>query len=543
MSEWGSSSLAIGSQLSANLLAEGLIDSLYLRLNGNVSKEANSEDCAVTASGLRSVRLSLPGKRPVHPLKKGFLMPQQQLIEPPVRYQTMPRWRRFASLFTFGTIATTASLLVGTSAQAQPPIQDEWQYTLEKPTEDWVRGDFKAENWKTAFGGFGSRGTPGARIGTRWTTPDIWLRKTVQLDAIPANPALYVHHDEDVEIYINGTLVTSKKGYTQKYVVLPLNEQARAPLSVGENLIAVHCHQTGGGQFIDVHLIDGDQVPELPPAKGQEKPFISHLTTVWGEKVTAENAWQEYPRPQLTRDNWTNLNGSWNYAITPATETVVPTNWGGKILVPFALESKLSGVQRLLRTDEALWYQRTFDAKKSAGQRQLLNFEAVDYQCEVIVNGLSVGKHVGGSTPFSFDVSKAIQDGENHLVVRVEDKTMGYQLQGKQRPDPHGIWYTQVSGIWQTVWLEQVPETYIEDLTIQTDAADRTISVRPDIVGSSDGLSVKVKVLDGKHQILEQKRVNSRFGFPTPSSGPHPIRTCITLKSLCSMVKERRSTR
>ncbi len=137
--------------------------------------------------------------------------------------------------------------------------------------------------------------------------------------------------------------------------------------------------------------------------------------------------------------------------------------------MPYCLESKLGGVQRLLDATEALWYRRTFAVAPSPGQRTLLNFEAVDYRCEVFVNGKSVGKHQGGNTPFSFDITDALRAGDNELVVRVEDETEAWQLRGKQTLNAHGIWYTQVSGIWQTVWLETVPASHITDLKIATD--------------------------------------------------------------------------
>ena len=151
----------------------------------------------------------------------------------------------------------------------------------------------------------------------------------------------------------------------------------------------------------DAHVVDADNVPKLPRPKRPTTPFKSELITKWGEAVTPENAWTEYPRPQLVRDNWTNLNGNWDYAVTAADITTTPDEWVGKILVPYCLESKLGGVQRLLDAEEALWYRRTFDASPKRGARTLLNFEAVDYRCEVFVNGKTVGAHQGGNTPFA----------------------------------------------------------------------------------------------------------------------------------------------
>ncbi len=271
---------------------------------------------------------------------------------------------------------------------------------------------------------------------------------------------------------------------------MPLNAEQRGSLRAGENMLAVHCRQTSGGQFIDVHVIDAENVPVLPPAKRDTRPFASQLVTTWGEAVTPENAWREYPRPQLKRENWSNLNGQWDYAISSIEQRTPPTAWDGKILVPYCLESRLGGVQRLLDTTEALWYHRNFEATPSEGQRQILNFEAVDYRCEVFVNGQPVGKHTGGNVPFSLDITQAVRKGANQLIVRVEDATEEYQLRGKQVLNPRGIWYTQVSGIWQTVWLEDVPENYIRDLKITTSAEMGTITVEPSIDGDGECLVV-----------------------------------------------------
>lgn len=194
------------------------------------------------------------------------------------------------------------------------------------------------------------------------------------------------------------------------------------------------------------------------------QPVPEKMLTSWGAQVTPENAWREYPRPAFVRANWGNLNGLWKYAITSADATALPLAWNGEILVPFALESALSGVGKTLRVDEALWYRREFTAKPVAGKRTLLNFEAVDYQATVWVNDRPVGIHTGGNLPFSFDITSALRKGKNTLTVRVVDATDlagRYQLHGKQVAQPHGSWYTPVSGIWQTVWLEQVPESYL----------------------------------------------------------------------------------
>lgn len=354
------------------------------------------------------------------------------------------------------------------SAAPAVPVVDEWKFAMRIPPAGWQQPGFDDAAWKKGFGGFGTRSTPGSRVGTVWGTRNIWLRKTVNLKSIPAKPALLIHHDENAEVFINGEQVARFRGFTSRYKIVRIDSAKLKAIKQGANLIAVHCNQTTGGQFIDVHLVDADNVPKLPKPKRGTKPFVSELITQWGETVTAENAWTEYPRPQMRRDNWTNLNGQWDYAITPAKQKNAPQKWQGKILVPFSLESRLSGVQRLLDASEALWYRRTFEATRRTGKFLMLNFEAVDYRCEVFVNGKSVGKHQGGNTPFSFEITSALESGRNELVVRVEDDTEEFQLRGKQTLNARGIWYTQVSGIWQTVWLEEVPTTSIERVKIDT---------------------------------------------------------------------------
>lgn len=247
-------------------------------------------------------------------------------------------------------------------------------------------------------------------------------------------------------------------------------------------------------------------------------PYKTELITRWGREVAPENAWTEYPRPQLARESWQNLNGLWDYAITGADEKNAPETWAGKILVPFCLESRLGGVQRLLQQEEALWYRRTFALAHTEGKRTLLNFEAVDYRCEAWVNGVSVGTHQGGNTPFTLDITDAVKADENELLVRVEDETEAWQLRGKQVLEPKGIWYTRVSGIWQTVWLEQVAPTYIEDVTINTDAAAGTIQIAAKIKGSEDFSNLRVTVTDGGAKVATEQ--GSTAGFTLTLDAP-----------------------
>lgn len=405
----------------------------------------------------------------------------------------------FRSLFYLTLIQLTSTFV---SAQE---VNDQWRYTFQRPANGWQLTQFDDSRWKEGPGGFGTRGTPESRIGTDWKTENIWLRKSFELTTVPKEPALLIHHDDEAEVYLNGQQVAELKRWTTKYIVVPLDKKGRKALKKGKNQLALHCFQDGGDQFIDAHVIDAKNIPKLPTPKRSTIPFQSKLITKWGAEVTSQNAWTEYPRPQLVRDNWKNLNGDWEYAITPITQKKMPKTWTGKILVPFCLESKLGRVQRLLQETESLWYRRTFETPKTDDHRTLLNFEAVDYRCDVFVNRKFVGSHQGGNTPFSFDITDFIRSGQNNLIVRVHDATERWQLRGKQTLDPRGIWYTQVSGIWQTVWLEQVGTSYIEDIKIRTDANTGTITVRPEIIGKKVTQTVEILVKEGDKTVAEAK--------------------------------------
>ena len=213
------------------------------------------------------------------------------------------------------------------------------------------------------------------------------------------------------------------------------------------------------------------------------KPVPDKMMTTWGSEVSPENAWREYPRPQFERANWQNLNGLWDYAITEKGADK-PTEWQGKILVPFAIESTLSGVGKLLTPEQALWYRQTISLTAKTGRRTLLNFGAVDYRSTVWMNGQQIGAHTGGNTPFSFDVTNALKPGSNEIIVRIEDATEGFQLRGKQTFSPSSIYYTRVSGIWQTVWLEEVPDRHIAKIKLQTAIKPASITITPQFKGA-----------------------------------------------------------
>lgn len=188
--------------------------------------------------------------------------------------------------------------------------------------------------------------------------------------------------------------------------------------------------------------------------------------------------WPEYPRPQMAREKWQNLNGWWNYCIQ-SQSLPQPIDFDGKILVPFAPESVLSGVERVLQPDEKLWYQRQFEVSHTPEQVVMLHFGAVDFFCQVLVNGIEVSSHWGGFLPFSFDITSALQEGQNSLVVMVQDETeAALHQKGKQRLNPGGIWYTSVSGIWQTVWLEVLPKKHISSLKITPSIDTNTLELK-----------------------------------------------------------------
>jgi hypothetical protein len=230
------------------------------------------------------------------------------------------------------------------------------------------------------------------------------------------------------------------------------------------------------------------------------QPAEARLTTRWTKDVSPDRVWPEYPRPQMVRPNWANLNGLWEYAIRPKAEDK-PSQWDGKILVPFAIESALSGVQKPVTPDQRLWYRRTFATPAiSAGGRLLLHFGAVDWQAKVWINGQEAGTHEGGYDPFSFDITEALTngEGENEIVVAVWDPTDdGDQPRGKQVLKPQGIWYSPVTGIWQTVWLEPVPRNYIKGLTITPDV-DRGV-LRVVVNAVADG-PVRIAARHGEQQ-------------------------------------------
>jgi beta-galactosidase/beta-glucuronidase len=243
------------------------------------------------------------------------------------------------------------------------------------------------------------------------------------------------------------------------------------------------------------------------------RPVPGNIMTRWAKDISPENVWQEYPRPQMRRPEWLNLNGLWDYWITQKIQNV-KRKLEGVILVPYPIESALSGVKHPLEPDELLWYRRAFSIPEAwRGKRVLLHFEAVDWETKVLINNQPVGEHAGGYLPFWFDITDYLAGGEakNELLVSVWDPTDAHwQQRGKQVLKPKSIWYTAVSGIWQTVWLEPVPQTYIAELKITPDVDAGTVRVKANLIGPGSGSGVvRVRVYEAGDFVAEGETGNS----------------------------------
>jgi len=241
----------------------------------------------------------------------------------------------------------------------------------------------------------------------------------------------------------------------------------------------------------------------------QWQPAGEKIKTRWSSQIDVNNILPEYPRPLMERSEWMSLNGLWNYAILPVGKPA-PSAFDGKILVPFAVESSLSGVQKKVGKANELWYEREFTIpSKWKNNRVLLHFGAVDWKTDVWVNDVKVGRHTGGYTPFSFEITTALKNGSNKLIVKVWDPTNdGYQPRGKQVNKPEGIWYTPVTGIWQTVWLEPVPDKFITQVktTPNIDINILNIEVETNNFSASD--RIEVKVMDGSKVVATAQSIN-----------------------------------
>ena len=227
------------------------------------------------------------------------------------------------------------------------------------------------------------------------------------------------------------------------------------------------------------------------------KPAGDLIKTTWADQVNPQNPLPEYPRPIMVRSEWQNLNGMWDYAILTKGNGL-PGKFDGKILVPFAIESSLSGVQKKVGLNNELWYHRDFAVPAAwKNKRVLLNFGAVDWKADIWVNDIKVGSHQGGYTAFTFDITPFLNKDQQKLTVRVWDPSdKGFQPRGKQVEDPRGIWYTAVTGIWQTVWIEAVNENYLTSVKSIPDIDQKTLSVTASPAERKAGDIVEVRVLD-----------------------------------------------
>ncbi len=240
------------------------------------------------------------------------------------------------------------------------------------------------------------------------------------------------------------------------------------------------------------------------------------MKTRWTEDINPDCPLPEYPRPQLVRNDWQNLNGRYEYAVTGLDERF-PEKYDGEIIVPFAPECYLSGVGRTIQPDNFLWYRKKFILDKAfRGKRVILNFGAVDWKCKVYINKNLVTEHTGGYVPFSVDITDSVSNGENELIVRVYDPTdANWQDRGKQVRESKGFWYTATSGIWQTVWLEPVDDIYVKKIKMTPDIDNCSVKLSTYFEGSAH---IKAIVKEGERIVFagEVERENAVINIKNP---------------------------
>jgi len=243
------------------------------------------------------------------------------------------------------------------------------------------------------------------------------------------------------------------------------------------------------------------------------------IKTEWADKINPKNVWQDYPRPQLKRAEWINLNGLWKYVVTNISEMEKPMNFDDEILVPFAIESALSGVAKTFTPNDKLWYRREFTLNPEwKGKQIILHFGAVDYECEVWINDKSVGTHRGGNNPFSFDITKYVKKNSDiqTIMLSVTDPTDKESIsRGKQQLNHFGIWYTPVSGIWKTVWVEAVNPVHIDKLIPETNIMQGSVTLNFNFVNIKGDEQLNIKITDhdktiaaGKYRVANKIIIN-----------------------------------
>lgn len=242
------------------------------------------------------------------------------------------------------------------------------------------------------------------------------------------------------------------------------------------------------------------------------KPKGDRIKSIWSDNLNPDKIWQEYPRPQLERKEWTNLNGLWDYYISNINEDK-PSNSEGKILVPFCIESSLSGVNKSINETNLLWYQKEININNNWKDKKhlLLHFEAVDWKSELYINNKKIGEHIGGYSPFYFDIYNFIDFTLPSFTVTLkvyDPSNKGYQPIGKQCLNPNGIWYTPTSGIWQTVWLEALNDIYIENIYINSDYDNKKVHLNVKL-NIDKQLPLQIKVLYKDNILYTESNSNS----------------------------------
>lgn len=265
---------------------------------------------------------------------------------------------------------------------------------------------------------------------------------------------------------------------------------------------------------------------------------MKQLYTRWGKNLDRDHVLEEYPRPLLMREDYQILNGWWDYAFT--IDYKRPQQYEGRILVPFSPETALSGAGRQLKPDEYLWYRRNFDLpgwdREKGQNRILLHFGAVDQSCEVRINGHKVKRHTGGYLPFEVDISRCAQESANEIIVAVKDLSdTSYHSKGKQKLNAGGMFYTAQSGIWQTVWLEKVPETYIKEIKTVPDIEKKIIRIKVSSSYSTD----KKNVDKLSRNLPIEIKIRKPGLYPDPVVKPSQISTEDMLETAVQAVSDK----
>ena len=252
-------------------------------------------------------------------------------------------------------------------------------------------------------------------------------------------------------------------------------------------------------------------------------PAGNKIKTKWGINLNPDKVWQEYPRPQLQRKDWLNLNGFWYYSITDI-NSPKPEVFDKKILVPFCLESSLSGVMKNINEKQIIWYSKEFEVpEKWKDKNIIIHFNAVDWKCELYINKTIIGSHSGGYSEFKFDITKYLKEDKNEIILKVWDPSdLGYQPVGKQSSNPNSIWYTSISGIWQTVWLEPVNEYYIKKLEFDNNYDNKEVKINC-LLNNNEKFPVEISLLYKENVILNLKSTSNTFNtFKIPEESFHP---------------------